>query len=155
MASGSDPQQRLGGLAAARAEYANLRTALDHGLSPGQPTSALIRALDEYLDQVQQNQPRRQLLNATIGAYPAPASDSQRRELALLHNLAGLTALAQHRLDVAGTHHQTELQLVQALGDRHSAARAYHQLGRGRAGAAAVRRGRGRLPAGPGHLPGI
>jgi tetratricopeptide (TPR) repeat protein len=129
MTSGGDPEQRLTGLAAAQADYANLRAALDHGLRTGQPISPLIEALDEYLDQAQQNQTRRQLLDDTIVAYPDPTSPDQQRELALLHNLAGHTAITQHRVDDAREHYQAELQLEQALNDRHSTARTYHQLG--------------------------
>jgi tetratricopeptide (TPR) repeat protein len=126
--SGKDPQQRAAGQAAARAEYANLTTALDHGLRAGQPIASLVLALDVYLEQVQQHDARRQLLTHAIAAYPESASPERQYELAFLHDLAGLTALQQHRLDDARTHYEAELELEQALGD--SRGTTYHQLGR-------------------------
>jgi tetratricopeptide (TPR) repeat protein len=128
--SHGEPQQRLTGQAATGAEYANLTTALGYGLRTAQPTTDLVLALDEYLDQAQQHDARRQLLDNAITAYPTSPSPDQQRELAALHNLAGNTAVDQHRLDDARTHHQAELQLLQALGDRRRTGTTYHQLGR-------------------------
>jgi tetratricopeptide (TPR) repeat protein len=127
--SRDDPQRRLTGQAAAKAEYANLTTALAHGLRTGQPTTSLVLALDEYLDQAQQHDTRRQLLDNTIAAYPPSPSPDQQHELVALHNLAGVTAVDQHRLDDAWAHHQAELRLLQALGERRRTATTYHQLG--------------------------
>jgi tetratricopeptide (TPR) repeat protein len=127
--SGDDPQRRIAGQAATEAEYANLTTAVAHGVRTGQPTARLVLVLAEYLERVQQHDTRRQLLENTIAAYPPTPSAEQQRELAILHSLAGDTALGQHRLDGAQAHHQAELQLRQALGDRHATAGAYYQLG--------------------------
>jgi len=123
-----DPQARTLGQVATRAEYANLTAALAHGLQTGQPISNLIFPLEEYLDQAKQQTARRKLLDEAIARYPQPANETQQRELAQLHNLAGVAALEQHRLDEAQAHHETELQL-RATGDRESLASTYHQLG--------------------------
>ena len=125
-----DSEARVAGQAATRAEYANLTTALAYGLQTSQPISDLIAPLDEYLDQTKQHTTRRKLLDDAIATYPQPASDTQYRGLAHLHNLAGGTALAQHRLEDAKVHYETELQLLQAIGDREDQGGAYHQLGR-------------------------
>ena len=127
--SRDSPQQRATGQAAARAEYANLTTALAHALRTGQPITTLVLALDEYLDQAQQHDTRRQLLDVALAAYTESASHAQQRELSLLRNLAGATARSQHRLDDAQSHYQAELQLLQALGDREAQGVTYHQLG--------------------------
>jgi tetratricopeptide (TPR) repeat protein len=129
LTSPGDPAERITGMAAARAEYANLTAALDHGLRTGQPIHRLIAALDEYLDLAQQHDTRRQLLGGAIAAFPEPANREQQSELAQLHDLAGHTALAQHRLADADAHYQTALQLRQAAGDRQNEAITYHQLG--------------------------
>jgi tetratricopeptide (TPR) repeat protein len=125
-----DPRARTAGNIATRAEYANLTTALAHGIKTSQPIIALIAPLEEYLDQAQQQTARRQLLDEAIADYPPPASEAQQRELAELHNLAGVAAIDQHRLHDAKTHHETELQLRKASGDRRKLASTYHQLGR-------------------------
>ena len=127
--SSGDPQARATGQAATRAEYANLTTALNHGLETGQPIRAVIRPLEEYLDQAKQQPARRKLLDDAIARYPQPNSKGQQIELAVLHNLAGHAALAQYRLDDARTHHQTELQLYQTAGDKEDQAMTYGQLG--------------------------
>ena len=190
-----DPQARADGQAGTRAEYANLTTALAHGLRTGQPIGNLIFPLDVYLAQAQQHTARRKLLDHAITDYPRPASNRQHRELAQLHHSAGNAEFVQHRLDGAMIHYETELQLLQAIADRRgqagtygqlgnvaleqrrfaeaeasyrqaldislefenrtSAAGTYHQTRHRRPRAAAVRRGRGQLPAGPGHLPGV
>jgi tetratricopeptide (TPR) repeat protein len=89
----------------------------------------LIAPLEEYLDQAQQHTARRRLLDDAITDYSQPASDTQKFELAQLHNLAGNTAFAQYRLDDAKIHHESELQLLQAIGNRSGQAISYHQLG--------------------------
>jgi tetratricopeptide (TPR) repeat protein len=127
--SRDSPQQRATGQAAARAEYANLTTALAHGLRAGQPITSLILTLDEYLDQAQQHDTRRQLLDAAIAAYPVPADPAQHDELAVLRNLAAHAALAQHRLDDAAAHYQAVLPLMQAAGEHQGQGIIYHQLG--------------------------
>ena len=95
-----------------RAEYANLTTALTYGLQTRQPIGTLVRALDNYLEQSQQHDTRRQLLDDAIAAYPDPASPGQQSELAFLHELAGGAAFDQHRLDVAKTHEETAIRLL-------------------------------------------
>ena len=127
--SADSPQQRATGQAATRAEYANLTTALAYGLRTGQPIGGLIGPLDEYLDQAQQHDTRRQLLDHTITAYPDPATPGQQTELAQLHDLAGHTALTQHRFQDARAHYETVLRLQQATGDRQGQAVTFHQLG--------------------------
>jgi hypothetical protein len=109
MLTSREAQQRATGLAATRAEYANLTTALHHALQTGQPLAGLIGALEEYLDQTKQQTARQQLLDTAITAYPTPTTPQQNRELALLHNLAGATALDQHRLPDARTHYNVQL----------------------------------------------
>jgi hypothetical protein len=127
--SGTEPEQRLLGQAITEAEYANLTAALNHGLRTSQPITNLVLALDECLDQAQQHATRRQLLDNAIATYPESPSRDQQRELALLHNLAGATAVVQHRLGEAQSHYQAELRLVQALGERRPQGGIYHQLG--------------------------
>ncbi len=127
--SPGDPEQRATGQAATRAEYANLTAALTHGLETGQPINALIRPLEEYLDQAQQHTARRKLLDDAIASYPEPATPAQQEELAVLHNLAGNTALGQRRFDDAKAHHETELRLHEAANDRQAQGVTYHQLG--------------------------
>ena len=128
--SRDNPQQRATGQAAARAEYANLTTALAHGLRTGQPITSLILALDEYLDQAQQHDTRRQLLDTALAAYPEPASQAQQRELAVLRNLAGA-----HRADPAppGRRRRPTTRLSSSCSRPPATAEAqgatYHQLG--------------------------
>jgi tetratricopeptide (TPR) repeat protein len=129
LTSGGDPERRIAGMAAAQAEYANLTAALDHGLRTGQPIRSLVDALDEYLDQAQLHDTRRQFLDDAIAAYPEPVTRQQLGELAQLHDLAGHTAVTQRRLSDAGAHYQTALRLRQAAGERHNEAITYHQLG--------------------------
>ena len=124
-----DPQARATGQAAIRAEYANLTSSLIWGLHAGQPISDLIWPLDEYLDQAGQQTARRKLLDDAIARYPQPSSGYQQRELAVLHNLAGVAALQQHRFNEARSHHETELQLLEAAGEREAQGFTHHQLG--------------------------
>ena len=127
--SPDNPRQRNAGRVAVRAEYANLTSALAYALRTAEPSLSLIGVLDEYLDQAQQHNTRRQLLDDAIAAYPKPADQSQHLELATLRNLAGHIALAQHRLDDASAHYQVELELKQKVGDRENLGGVYHQLG--------------------------
>jgi tetratricopeptide (TPR) repeat protein len=124
-----EPDERAAGKALTGAEYANLTAALDHALAEGDSVIPFIGSLDEYLDQTHQQHPRRQLLERVIDALSQSSAD-RRAELAALHNLAGITAVEQHRLDDAHTHHKVELALLEMLKDRHDAASTYHQLGR-------------------------
>jgi hypothetical protein len=116
-------------MAAASAEYVILTTALEHGLRTGQSIRPLIEVPDEHLDQAQQHDSRRQVLDSAIAAYPQPVSKQQLGELSQLHDRAGSTALAQHRIDDADAHYRAELALVQAAGDRSNEGVTYHQLG--------------------------
>ena len=129
LTSGSNPEQRAVGMAIAQAEYANLRAALDYGLRTSQPSSGLINALDEYLDQAQLQEIRSQLLEGAIAAYPEPATRQQQTQLAQLHDLAGHTAIARRRFSDADAHYKAALRLHQSMGDRKNEAIAYHQLG--------------------------
>ena len=124
-----DPEARATGQAATRAEYANLTTALTWGLQCGQLIRGIIRPLAEYLDQASQLTVLQKLLDAAIASYPRPSSEARQRELALLHNLAGLAAVQQHRFDDARRHYETELKFREATGDRKNQSVTYHQLG--------------------------
>ena len=128
--SRDSPQQRITGQAATAAEYANLTTALTHGLRTSQPIINIIAALNQYLDQAQQHDTRRQLLHDTISAYPAPASRDQQLELALLNDFAGGAAILSHHLDDARTCYETALRLLQAIGPQQPLGAVYNQLGR-------------------------
>jgi tetratricopeptide (TPR) repeat protein len=121
--------QRSTGTAITRAEYANLTTALDHAVATAAPLAPLVAAIEEYLDQAKQQNARRQLLEHLIEALGQAEQGDRRVDLANLHNLAGHTALAQHRLEDAKAHHDAELSLRQRLGDRRAQGVAYHQLG--------------------------
>jgi tetratricopeptide (TPR) repeat protein len=125
----SAPQQRAIGMAAVKAEYANLTAALSHALESAQPISSLLATLEEYLDQAQQHGTRRQLLDEAIARYPEPTTGQQKYELAQLHDLAGATALSQHREADAEAHYRKELDLWETVGERRSQSVAYHQLG--------------------------
>jgi len=124
------PDERTTGRALMRIEYANLTSALDHALSFGKPLPPLVEPLEEYLDQTHQEHARQRLLERVIAAIGDPCPKERRSELSGMHNLAGVAALARHRLADARAHHEAELALDEELGDRRSAASAYHQLGR-------------------------
>ena len=124
-----NPQQLAAGRAATRAEYANLTTALHHGLHTRQPIDALINALNTYLQQSQQHQTRRQLFDDAIAAYPPPGTPAQQIELAYLHEFAGLTAFDQHRADDAEAQFGNVIRLLDAAGNRQRQAAIYHALG--------------------------
>ena len=125
-----NPQQRAIAHAVAHAEYANLVTALAHGLRTSQPISSLIHTLGNYLEQCQQQETFRQLLDEAIASYPDPTGPDQHIELAYLHEFAIRTAIDQYRLDDAKVHAETALRLLQAIGDRRRQSIHYHQLGR-------------------------
>ena len=127
--SRGDPQGRALGQSATRADYVNLTAALSHGLTTGQPIGTLIEPLEEYLSQTKQQTARSILLDDTIARCPQPTTNSQKRELAALHNFAGHAAIDQHRLADAQAHHETELQLFKEAGDRKNQALTHHQLG--------------------------
>ena len=129
LTSPGNPEQRITGQAATVAEYANLTTALAYGLRTSQPVIVLIGPLDEYLDQAQQHDTRRQLLHDTISAYPAPTSSAQQQELIVLNDLAAHAAILSHRLDDARARYETVLRLLEATGNRLSLGTVYHQLG--------------------------
>ena len=124
-----EPGPRALGRALVHAEYANLTSALGHAVANGHAIRTLVFTLEEYLDQAQQQHARRELLEDAIAAVTDDATHDRRDELAALHNLAGVAAVQQHRLDDARKHHEAELRLKLELGDRQAAARAYHQLG--------------------------
>ena len=116
-------------MAAARAEYANLTAALAYGLRTGQPISGLVVPLDEYLDQAQQHDTRRQLLDDAIAAYPEPATRQQQENSPSCMTLPAIRSRPSTVSAMPDAHYETELQLRQAAGDRRSEAVTYHQLG--------------------------
>lgn len=123
------PERRSVGFVGAQAHYANLRTALDHGLRTSQLAAPLLKALDEFLDQAQQHDVRRQLLEDFLAARSNPANEEQRAEIALAHNLAAHTALMQYRYDDARAHYQSDLKFKKAVGHYAATATTYRQLG--------------------------
>ncbi|GLY96269.1 tetratricopeptide repeat protein [Actinoplanes sp. NBRC 103695] len=125
-----EPQQRATGQAGVAAEYANLTAALSHAQRSIQPTTPLILALEEFLDQTQQHHARRQLLDDAIARRPAIDDAEKQDELAMLHNLAGNVALVQRRFDDAYRHHKTELTIYETLNRRQQQGNTYGQLGR-------------------------
>jgi tetratricopeptide (TPR) repeat protein len=125
-----NPQRRLAGQAATRAECANLTSALDHGLRTGQPIDALVDALDSYLRQSRQHETRRRLLDDALAAHPEPAGPAGQIELAFLHELAGGAALGQRRLNAAEVHFRTAISLLDTAGNRQRQSALYHQLAR-------------------------
>ncbi|WFE30777.1 tetratricopeptide repeat protein [Solwaraspora sp. WMMD791] len=129
MLDGKEPQQRITGRAIVQSEYANLSAALAHGQRTAQTVLTVIRALDEYLDQTQQHDARRRLLDDAIARHPATITTDQKWELINLHNLAGHTALMQRRFDDAENHYAAELRMKKSLGRRKTEAVTYHQLG--------------------------
>ncbi|MBL7262193.1 tetratricopeptide repeat protein [Paractinoplanes lichenicola] len=130
MLTDNDPRQRATGQAAVKAEYANLTAAIEYAQHTRQPVLRLIRAVNKYLDQTQQHDTRRSLLEIAIARHPAAETPDEKWELLDLHNMAGHTAIIQHRLDDAARHYTSELAMKQALGKRSSEAVTYHQLGR-------------------------
>ncbi|MFG2109703.1 tetratricopeptide repeat protein [Micromonospora chersina] len=125
----NEPQQRAVGHVAAGIEYANLTTALNHGLSTGQPVIGIVAALEEYLDQTKQQDTRRHLLDIAIAADRDPDRADLRQELAELHHLAGIVAQVGRRFEEAEAHYRQALDIALEFNDRHSAASTYHQLG--------------------------
>ncbi|GLW28385.1 CHAT domain-containing tetratricopeptide repeat protein [Actinoplanes regularis] len=129
MLTSNEPQQRMVGEAAVRTEYANLTTALEHGLQTQQPISPIISTLEEHLDQTKQQDSRRHLLDTAIAADRAPDRRELHHELAELQHLAGVAAQDQRRFEEAEAHYQQALKSSLEFGDRYSAASTYHQLG--------------------------
>ncbi|BAL89598.1 hypothetical protein AMIS_43780 [Actinoplanes missouriensis 431] len=129
MLTSNEPEQRAVGRVAVRAEYANLTTALDHGLRTQQVIGPIIYAVDEYLHQTKQQDSRRHLVDTAIAAGRDPDREDLRRELAQLHHLAGMVAQEERRFEQAEAYYRRSLELVLEFGDRHGAARTYHQLG--------------------------
>ena len=121
--------ERAIGQAATRAEYANLTAALDHGLQTRQRIGQLIEPLHAYLDQTKQQIARRQLLDHAIAACANATGPEEQFELAFLHELAGATALAQHRLQDAKSHYENSERLYNDGGNRQMLGAIYHQLG--------------------------
>lgn len=124
-----EADERALGRALMKLEYANLTGALEYASSTGKPLTALVAPLEEYLDQTHQEHARQQLLEQVIEAIGSPSTPERRAELAIVHNLAGVAALARHRWEEARVHHEAELALSKGADDRRSAI-AYHQLGR-------------------------
>ena len=123
-----EPARRRTGLYLVGAEYANLMSAIRHALDTDQPVALLVGALEEYLNQTKQQQARRLLLDTAIDAAEKSKSVN-RRELAILHSLAGIVALQQRALELAERHHSDELRLLEQIDERHGQGGAYHQLG--------------------------
>ncbi|MET8148566.1 tetratricopeptide repeat protein [Actinoplanes sp. NPDC049668] len=129
MLTSTDPQERAVGHLAARTEYANLTTALDHGLRTMQPITQIMSALEEYLDQTNQQESRRRLLDTAIAADRGSGRDDLRRELAQLHNLAGRAAQDSRRFEQAEAHYLQAIDIHLEFDDRRSLANLYGQLG--------------------------
>ncbi len=127
--SPDSPQQRAAGHAATRAEYANLAAALAHGLRTGQPILAVAEPLADYLAQAQLHDGRRMLLDEAIAACPQRDGGTGRSELVTLHDLAGRTAVDQHRLDDARKQFEAVLRLAGDRDNLDRATGAHHQLG--------------------------
>ena len=126
-----DDPQRAAGHAAARAEYANLAAALAHGLRTGQPVVPVVEPLAEYLAQARLPDARRVLLDDAIAACPRRdgAAGASPGELVTLHELAGRTAIDQHRLDDAQAQFEAVLRLHRFPRLLDRATSAHHQLG--------------------------
>ncbi len=127
---GKTPEERAAGSDVTTAEYANLTTAIDHGLRTGQPILDIIRAVALQLQRAQQHDTRRQLLDRAIREFGIAETQERQWELIVLHGLAGTTALTQRRFDDALTHYEIELAMKRAAGLRRHEGGTYHQLGR-------------------------
>lgn len=123
------PDRRTAGFLGAQAHYANLRTALNHALRTSQLAAPLLETLDEFLDQAQQHDLRRELLEDFLAIRSNPASEEQRAEIAFAHNLAAHTASTQNRHDDARAHYQSYLEFQKAAGLYAATATTYRQLG--------------------------
>ena len=125
---------------------------------PANPSTRLIAALSEYLDQTQQ-QPRPPATARSRHHHHhrllKPVTPDEQRQLATLHNLAGITALQQRRLDYAHAH-RTRRNYT-SRGPRRPAAdrRAPITSWARRAGTAAVRRRRAPTTGRHWSLPGV
>lgn len=113
-----------------QAEYGNLYNAFEYANATGRVPMEIVVALEEYLDQAHHRHARRQLLDRAIAAAPTWEDPDRDRHLATLHNLAGIMALLEHRLEDARRHHEKELELLEASGSMLATAIAYHQLAR-------------------------
>jgi tetratricopeptide (TPR) repeat protein len=125
-----DAKARSTGQYLIAAEYPNLSAALGHAIQHGLPVIRLVVALEEYLDQTKQQKPRRELLERAIEGVEGSDGRVDVLQLVVLHNLAGVAALEQHRLPAAHLHHTAELALHESLGERRGRGVTYHQLGR-------------------------
>ncbi|MEU4447435.1 tetratricopeptide repeat protein [Actinosynnema sp. NPDC050801] len=123
------PDDRTAARAAVHAWYANLTAALDHALRNVLPCMPLLEPLEEYLDQIRQNNTRRELLDTALNALTTADRNTVHAELAQLRHLAGIVAQEQRRFDDAENLYHQALELLLEFGNRHSAASTYHQLG--------------------------
>ena len=130
IASNDSGLERTTGLVGTDAHYANLTSAIRHGIRTAQPIRMLVAPIFEYLHRTQQHDTLGELLNDTITAYPQATTLGQKQELAELHESAGQTALVCHRLEEAKAHFETELHLLQATDDDSSQGNVYQNLGR-------------------------
>ena len=129
MLTSHTPHERATGQVATQAEYANLTTALRHGLTTAQPITGALFALAVYLQHQQQLSALRRLLDDAITAHHRPETPPGVTELATLYGFAGRTALDQHRLDDATKHYHKELELRRSIDDRQAQGIIHHQLG--------------------------
>jgi tetratricopeptide (TPR) repeat protein len=138
MLTGRDPRQQALGRDLVEADYANLTAAVGYGQRTGKLTLSIVRVLSHYLEQTQQADALRRLLENAI-TEQSPAEDLLLRwQLIDLHDLAGKAALEDLRLDDAQTHYTTELVLREKLSAEEIGtlgesaghlAGIYHQLG--------------------------
>ena len=124
-----DPKRRRDARTIARAEYANLKTALDYGLRNGHRIGPIVEALEEYLDQDEQPTARRALVQDAIATHVTPHTKDQQQSLASLNGLAGGIALHEGRLADAKRHYEASLELYEQLGDQKNQLMAVRQLG--------------------------
>ncbi len=125
----TEPHQRIAAQVAVRADYANLTTALEHGLQTGQVVSSLLGTVEEYLDQNRQRDTSRKLLEAAIAARGDTQDPKLRREVAEMHDLAGRIARDQRRFEDAESHYRQALAILLEFGERERSAAVYHLLG--------------------------
>ena len=138
--SPENPQQRATGQAATRAEYANLTTALDHGLHQPARRRLILRSTIPRPD------PSSKRPADSCSTRPSPPTQPGQPgpagELAYLHHLRGMAAHDQHRLDDAkrprgnALRHSKQLEIASGMALHLPSAR------QRRPGAAAVRRRR-------------
>ncbi|MGY0234316.1 tetratricopeptide repeat protein [Longispora urticae] len=121
-------EERAPGAGLAHLFYPNLTSAAAHAMRTGQPANVIVKAVAGYLNEAERPEARRRFLEDAIASCPEPTTDQQRFELYDLHNLAGSTAILQHRLRDAEAHFRAELALKQAVGDRSTYANTYGRL---------------------------